>query len=213
MSRGTQRWRAVWPGGWWRRLGLGVALALGATCAPAHLGGSVGLATITVSGQTIRYNVQLNTGALPARLADAMRLGDPVLAPDYAPLLDAVAGHVHMRVDDTPCAAVPAETTAARDIPATVDVLIHFACATAPGALTIRDDLFDVLGADHHTIANIQTATSAQQFVFEPDARELRMSVTAPHAEGWWEPRKVALATALALVVGCVLVAKRRRAR
>jgi hydrogenase/urease accessory protein HupE len=164
---------------------LCLSLWLAATPALAHVGGSVGLATVTVSGQTIRYDVQLSTSALPVPLAEALRLGDPALAPDYAPLLGAVASHVHVRSQEQPCEPVPASVTPARSDGGEVDVLVHFACAQAPGVLSIRDDLFDVLGADHHTIANIEYPGGTRQFVFQPDARELRVSVSAADTGGW----------------------------
>ena len=54
-----------------------------------------------VSGQTVQYNLQLPMSAVPTQLADAMHLGQPGLAPDYAPLLKTVEQKIHVRADDS----------------------------------------------------------------------------------------------------------------
>ena len=64
---------------------------------------------------------------------------------------------------------------------------VRFACAEAPRTLEIRDNLFDVLGAQYHTIANVQWSGGSQQFVFMTQARELRVDVAeaaAPRSAG-----------------------------
>jgi hydrogenase/urease accessory protein HupE len=45
--------------------------------------------------------------------------------------------------------------------------------------LTIRDDLFDVLGNDYHTIAHIEWPGGSTQFAFQPDARQTRVAIGA----------------------------------
>ena len=54
---------------------------------------------------------------------------------------------------------------------------MRFACTDPPRTLEIRDDLFDVLGAQYHTIANMQWPGGSQQFVFLTQARELRVDI------------------------------------
>jgi hypothetical protein len=115
------------------------------------------LATITVSGQTVQYNMQLSVGHVAPELADAMHLG-PGLAPDYSPLLRAVEEKIHVRSDGRPCEAAPAHLMPPAQGGASALVMLHFACADPPKELTVRDDLFEVLGSDYHTIANIQWA-------------------------------------------------------
>ena len=46
----------------------------------------------------------------------------------------------------------------------------------------MRDDLFDTLGMDYHTIANLMWSAGSQQFVFMPDARETRVTVSTGEA-------------------------------
>src|SRR5207247_2547291 len=43
--------------------------------------------------------------------------------------------------------------------------------------LVIRDDIFDVLGPDHHTLAKIESPRATEQFAFAPDAREARVTL------------------------------------
>jgi hypothetical protein len=41
----------------------------------------------------------------------------------------------------------------------------------------VRDDVFDVLGVDHHTLAKIEAPSGVQQFAFAPDTREARFEI------------------------------------
>src|SRR4051794_13039167 len=120
----------------------------------AHTGGTTGLATVIVSGQTVQYNLQLPLRSVPTQLADAMLLGQPGLAPDYAPLLKTVEQKIHVRADDTACEAAPGAVTPPPPEGGNAIIMLNFACAAAPKQLTVRDDLFDTLGVDCHTIAN-----------------------------------------------------------
>jgi hydrogenase/urease accessory protein HupE len=63
-----------------------------------------------------------------------------------------------------------------------VVVVVNFACAAAPKTITVRDNLFDTLGADYHTIANFVWSAGSQQFVFMPEARETRVAVASGEA-------------------------------
>lgn len=38
--------------------------------------------------------------------------------------------------------------------------------------LVVRDNIFDALGANHHTLAKIKAPGGVQQFAFAPDSRE-----------------------------------------
>ena len=158
---------------WW--IPLLAALALPAF---AHTGGTTGLATVVVSGQTVQYNLQLPTSAVPTPLADAMHIGQPGVAPDFAPLLHAVEQKIHVRADDTACEPAPGTITAPPPEGGNAVIVVNFACAAAPKVVTVRDDLFDTLGVDYHTIANLMWTSGSQQFVFMPDARETRVTVS-----------------------------------
>src|SRR5207245_569933 len=58
-----------------------------------------------------------------------------------------------------------------------VTLVVDFACADPVRDLLIRDDLFDVLGADYHTLARIEAPGFSGQFAFTPEPRETRVAV------------------------------------
>jgi hydrogenase/urease accessory protein HupE len=148
----------------------------------AHTGGTTGLATIVVSGQTVQYNLQLPSTALTPQLADAMHVGQPGLVPDYAPLLATVTQKIHVQADGSACEPAPGTVTPPPPEGGNAVVVLNFACAAAPRQLTVHDDLFDTLGKDYHTIANIVWSSGSQQFAFMPEARETRVAVSSGEA-------------------------------
>jgi hypothetical protein len=154
-----------------------LALSAGLLPAAAHTGDK-GFATITVSGQTVQYSFWLPMASVSPQLADAMHLGQPGATPDYSLVLKAVAEKVHVQADGRACEPAPGTLTPPAQEGGNIAVLMHFACADAPRELTLHDDLFDVLGKDYITLANIQWAGGSQQFVFQPDAREARITVS-----------------------------------
>ena len=157
-----------------QRFSITAALLLAAS-AWGHTGGTTGFATVTLSGQTVRYSLALAMSSVTPELADRMRLGQPGFAPDYRPLLAAVEQHLHIAADGRPCEATPGDLTPPATEGANISIVLLFACASPPRELSIRDDLFDVLGQDYHTLANIEWQGGSQQFVFQPDLRETRI--------------------------------------
>jgi hypothetical protein len=57
---------------------------------------------------------------------------------------------------------------------------VDFACGSAVQNLTVQDNIFDVLGPDHHTLAKVETPSGTQQFAFAPDGRQARFQVADP---------------------------------
>src|SRR5690242_4085654 len=91
---------------------LFAALAMLVTAAAiAHTGGTTGLASIAVSGQTVQYNIQMPVGAITPQLAEAMHLGQPGVAPDWRPLLTLVSQKIHIRADLAACEPIPGTIT------------------------------------------------------------------------------------------------------
>jgi hypothetical protein len=58
-----------------------------------------------------------------------------------------------------------------------VTFVIDFVCSAAVRDLLVRDDLFDILGADYHTLARVDAAGRTWQFAFTPETREARVRV------------------------------------
>jgi len=61
---------------------------------------------------------------------------------------------------------------------------VDFACRRDVRDVVIRDDLFDVLGADYHTLARIDVPGRTVQFAFTPESRETRVTLDAAPAGG-----------------------------
>lgn len=145
---------------------------LAATEVFAHGGGTMALATIHVSGHTVRYSIALTPATLPPALAEATPRA----------LSDVIARHVRISAENEACEAVPDAATPSALQREERTVVLLYACARAPGALTIEDRLNEALGADHHTIATIFFAGGSSQFVFQPDAQVAHVSIGASPA-------------------------------
>jgi hypothetical protein len=140
--------------------------------AHAHTSGTTGFAAVTVQGQTVRYVLTLS--------ADVVEAAWPNAGPasgDYAALPDAVARHVAVSANDRACAAVPGGVQPPSPTRPTVVITVDYACAGTVRALSIIDNLFDVLGRDHHTLVAVEWPEGREQLVFEPDRREARLAL------------------------------------
>jgi hypothetical protein len=159
-----------------RSLLAGLVLLALAGEAAAHSGGSTGYAAITAGADGVRYTLTLWPATLPPPVAaqlEAARGGDAVSR-------DQVVGFVREKVtivvQGQRCPAGPGSVLAATPAAESVTLVVEFACRGA-GEIRIRDDLFDVLGADYHTLARIDTPGRTVQFAFTPDSRETRVGV------------------------------------
>jgi HupE/UreJ protein len=157
-------WKNVWV------MGLvavaAVSLALGP--AVAHKGGTTGYATVSVAGQTVRYALSLPAnGSISGDAARDLR--------DFAA---AVTRHVAVEADGAACSGVPAEMRPPSAGRASIEVVVLYACAAPIRHLSIRDGIDTVLGADHHTIADIQWPGGAKQVVFEKEHRLVSIAIT-----------------------------------
>ena len=93
-----------------------------------------------------------------------------------------VARHVTVAVNDMDCAAAPGSVQAPSPTRPTIVVTIDYACPGPPGTLSLTDNVFDVLGPDHHTLATVQWSEGREQLVFEPDHRKARIVLGADTA-------------------------------
>jgi hypothetical protein len=144
----------------------------------AHTGGTTGFATITVSGDRVKYSLTLSN-VPDSPLSARMHLGRPDETPDYRPMVSAIGEKITVTGDGKRC--VPAgghvepPTAKSVAIVATVD----FTCAGEIGKLELRDDLSDELGTAHHTLALIVWSGGSQQFAFGNDARTAQFEITS----------------------------------
>lgn len=148
-------------------LGLLAGLWLACGIALAHTAGMTGYAKISIAGQTVRFAITFPTDALATD--GSVR--------DLSDVADAVAQHVRITSDGTDCASVPPEVRLPAPERASFDVVVHYACAVPVRNLEIRDGLDAVLGADYHTIADIEWPGGARRVVFEQDQRSASVSL------------------------------------
>jgi len=162
-----------------RRVGLVVTVLLAAASAWAHTGGSTGYATITISRSTVRYSLTLPSPALPSDLAEALRLAQLGSPLNREKLLDVIRRGIVLHANGTRCEPGPGQVLpSAADAPS-FTMLVDFACGSAVRELVVQDNVFDALGADHHTLAKIEAPSGTQQFAFAPDTRQARFVVGA----------------------------------
>lgn len=122
--------------------------------AVAHTGGATGYASVTASGQSVRYSLSLAADALAAQ-----RLDD---------LPAALARHVAIEADGRACAAVPSGVTPPTAGRASAVAVVLYACAAPVRSLAIRHDLGPLLGPDFHTLADVEWPGGREQVLFEP---------------------------------------------
>ncbi|HEY5929394.1 MAG TPA: HupE/UreJ family protein [Burkholderiales bacterium] len=153
-----------------------VFLTILSSCVMAHSGGTTGIATITVDGALVRFDLTLPD--VPAGvLAEQMHLGRPDDSPDYAPLIQAISEKIRVESDGKTCAAAEGRVVPPSAGAVNLSGTVTFKCPAAPGELKIRDDLPDVLGADHHTIALIVWKGGSHSVAFGSEMRDARASI------------------------------------
>ena len=157
-------------------LAVGV-LAAGGFNAGAHVGGSTGYAAILISGNTVRYSLTLSPSAASGPVA-----ADLVLArTGHAESRERVLGYIRQKVSlsepGNHCEPVQGFVEPARAEVESVILVVDFACTTRIRSLLIHDDLFDVLGSDHHTLARIEAPGMTREFVFATEARETSIPI------------------------------------
>ena len=142
----------------------------------AHTGGTTGTATITVSGETVRYNLTL-PDVPPGPLADQMHLGRPDASADYRPLIQAISEKIRIESDGRACTPAEGEVVPPSASAINLSGTVTFRCAGAISQLRIRDDLPDVLGTEHHTLALIVWTGGSHSHAFGADAREAKINI------------------------------------
>jgi hydrogenase/urease accessory protein HupE len=154
-----------------------LCLLLWADAAIAHQAGTTGYADISVSGQMVRYSLTLSDIPMPSPLAEEMGFGQPGIAPDYRPLVNAIAGKIHFTSGGEACAAGPGQVVPPTSTTIRVTAIVDFVCPGEVRELGIRDDLFDAAGPNLHTLAKIEWPGGVQQFAFATESRETKVMV------------------------------------
>jgi len=164
---------------------LGILLLSVAVESPrAHIGGTTGYASITVSRSTVRYTLTLPTAALPSDLAETFRLAQAGSQQNRDKLLDLLRRQIVLRANGTRCEPGPGEVMAAGFDATSFTMHLDFACGGTVQDLVVEDNIFDVLGIDHHTLAKVETDGETRELAFAPDARVARVSIGARGAAG-----------------------------
>jgi hydrogenase/urease accessory protein HupE len=151
--------------------------------AKAHTGGTTGFAQISVHGQTVRYALTLTVDTfehpgVERGLAAQLRSGD------FSALPGVVADTVTVIADGQKCVPVPGNVTPPSAGRSNVLVVVHFACPQRVRVLSLRDNLFDTLGADHHTLATLEWPGGREQLMFQPDRPQAQIPLTGTAADG-----------------------------
>ena len=147
--------------------------------AAAHEGGSNGYATITVEGGRVRYQLTLWPASLPAPVGEQIRRAREGDAASRDRLLGMVRDKVTLSARGGCCEAGAGSVAAASPPAESLILTVEYACAGDGRDLLLRDDLFDVLGPDYHTLARVETAHRAAHLAFTLEMRESRLTPAA----------------------------------
>ena len=128
---------------------------------PSHAGGTSGYASITLSRSTVRYSVTLPTAALPSDLAEALRLAQMGSQQNRDKLLDVLRRQIILRANGTRCEPGPGQVVPSAFDATSFTMYLDFACGSTVRDLVVEDNIFDVLGPDHHTLAKVDAYTCA----------------------------------------------------
>ena len=154
--------------------GLALILLVAASGgAVAHTGGSTGYAAVAIDRATIRYTLTLWPATLPPVIDQDLQRVRAGHTTTRDRLLASLREKVALIADGERCMAGAGAVTLAAA--GSVTFVVDFACRSAVQDLLVRDDLFDVLGADYHTLARVDAAGRTWQFAFTPETREARV--------------------------------------
>src|SRR5438093_3798849 len=172
----------------WRCLAAGLVLVTSVAAATdhaaAHTGGSTGYATISLGGDRVRYSLALWPSALPPAISAELEAARAGRAESRERLLGFVRDKVTVTARGRRCEPdrrsvevprPPAGPSGSAAPPENVTLAVDFSCREPVHTLGIRDDLFDVFGADYHTLARIDAPGRTTQFAFTPETRETRV--------------------------------------
>ena len=159
------------------RAALVLLAAASASPAVAHTGGTNGYASIAIDGATARYTLTLWPATLPPEVAKTLGLARAAPGPGRDRLLGWIRDKVTLIAQGRRCDAGSGSVSDAVPSVESVTAVVSYTCAAEIRDLRIRDDLFDVLGADYHTLARIDAPGQTTQFAFSTESRETRIAL------------------------------------
>jgi hydrogenase/urease accessory protein HupE len=144
---------------------------IGAMAARAHVT-ATGLATISIADATIDYQLTVVVAELPEHAAALVRGAVDGEPSSVDRLGAALRGRVTFRVGNAPCRPGRGRIQGTRLGDGRATLAMTFACPSAPGRLSIRDDWAEEFGEHYRTIGRLELHGSAHELVFTSDARE-----------------------------------------
>jgi hypothetical protein len=151
--------------------------------AHAHTGGTMGYASISISQRSIRYSLTLWPSALPPEMAETLLEARAGREQSRERLLGLIRDKIRLTDRGAPCVAGPGfvQSSFAAE---SVTLVVDFGCPAPVQDLLIRDDLFDVLGKDYHTLGKIEAPGRIEQFAFTPENRETHVRLAGGPGSG-----------------------------
>ncbi len=125
----------------------------------------------------MRYSLTLAATALPPAIAEELHAAQSGSVAARERLLQVVRDKVSLT--DAAGRCVPGPGFAESSAPG-VDNLaltVDFVCPARVTSLIIRDDVFDILGRDHHTLARVELPEGTRELAFAPEMREARVTL------------------------------------
>ena len=153
---------------WW----LGVLCWL-AMPAWGHQSGLTGYADIRLDGTHVRYVLTLSQ--IPPTLARFVT--NTSAGPDLGRLVEALAGAVAISAGADRCPATGAKAEPPGQGRLSVTLTVDFRCPHEVRELSIRDDFFDLIGPDLHTLAKIAWPGGSGTFAFAAERRDARFAI------------------------------------
>lgn len=157
---------------------LGLA---GAGPALAHSGGTMGYASVSVHGGTVRYSLTL---ALDTLAIGPTGAGRPAAGLDYDALAGLVARKITIVANGRACQPVPGSVSRPAPDRANIVITVDYACPGRVRGLALRDDLSDELGDGYHALTSFEGSDGSRQYVLEPERREARVDLSGAAEQG-----------------------------
>jgi hypothetical protein len=156
--------------------GLALLTAAAASPAFAHSGGSNGYASISIGPSSVRYSLTLWPATLPAAVSEQIKLARAGDGPSRDWLVGVIRDKVTLVSEGRRCEPGSGSLAHPASPAESVTFVVDFACGGDVRDLLVRDDLFDILGVDYHTLARIDTPGGTTHFAFTPETRETRVN-------------------------------------